>query len=417
MVVFDHYRYPDMAHDATWFHLLGVNIAHGRGFADPVAWYFGRGPHPLHLAALQALAKPAGIIAPTAQTPPLFPLALGAVSFVFGDSFYAHQVALCFVGTVTVVLIGLLGRRLGGNRVGLVSAALAALYPMLFQPDVGVMPESLYAPLIVGVLLLAYRMLERPTLGIAAALGAVIGAAALTRSEGLALLPILAVPLVLRLPDASLARRATLLGVVTAAALIGVGAWSVRSSLVFHQLVLSSNDDGSTLAGANCALTYGGSERGSWDYRCLNLSRPRFVGLDEASENTVLLQQGVSYSHGHLASVPLTVAIRLLRTWGFYDPIGQARWERAENRALPVQLLGLVMYMALLPLAVAGLVLLRRRNVWIWPLLSMIALVAIISVTGYGNGRFRIAAEPVILVAASMSVVSLRDRAHRARSG
>ena len=48
----------------------------------------------------------------------------------------------------------------------------------------------------------------------------------------------------------------------------------------------------------------------------------------------------------------------------------------------------------------------------------MIVLVAIISATGYGNGRFRIAAEPVIIVAASMSIVTLRERrAQRARLG
>ena len=146
----------------------------------------------------------------------------------------------------------------------------------------------------------------------------------------------------LGLPDASLARRTTLLAVVTAVALIGVGAWSVRSSRVFNRPVLLSNEDGSTLAGANCALTYSGSERGSWDSRCLNLSRPGFVGLDEASENTALREQGVTYARDHLADVALIVAIRILRTRGFYDPIGQARWEGAENRALPVQLLGLV---------------------------------------------------------------------------
>ena len=39
------------------------------------------------------------------------------------------------VGTVTVVLVGLLARRVAGERAGLIAAAVAAVYPLLWLAD------------------------------------------------------------------------------------------------------------------------------------------------------------------------------------------------------------------------------------------------------------------------------------------
>ena len=57
-----------------------------------------------------------------------------------------QRLVMCFVGSVTVLLIGLAGRRLGGRTVGLVAAAIAAFYPMLFQADAALMPRPYNNP-------------------------------------------------------------------------------------------------------------------------------------------------------------------------------------------------------------------------------------------------------------------------------
>ena len=62
------------------------------------------------------------------------------------------------MGAATVALIGLLARRVAGDRAGLVAAAIAAVYPPLWMLDASLRSESLYAPLIALVLLLAYRL-------------------------------------------------------------------------------------------------------------------------------------------------------------------------------------------------------------------------------------------------------------------
>ena len=61
------------------------------------------------------------------------------------------------------------------------------------------------------------------------------------------------------------------------------------------------------------------------------------------------------------------------------------------------------------PLAIAGLVLLRRRRRALWPLVATAVTVTIVAASTYGQQRFRIAAEPALLVLA-------RGRADGARA-
>src|SRR3954465_13158657 len=125
---------------------------------------------------------------PTTEKPPLYPAVLARPSWLGLDSYAAHRVVSCLLGAAAVVLIGLLGRRVGGDRIGVVAGAIAAIFPALWMLDASLRSESLYLPLIALVLLLAYE--QRVIL-----LGIARGLAALPRSEALLLVPLLLVTL------------------------------------------------------------------------------------------------------------------------------------------------------------------------------------------------------------------------------
>jgi len=61
----------------------------------------------------------------------------------------------------------------------------------------------------------------------------------------------------------------------------------------------------------------------------------------------------------------------------------------------------------LLPLAVVGVVLLVRRRVRVWPLLSTAVVVVLTTAFTYGQQRFRIAAEPSLVVLAAVSIAAV----------
>src|SRR3712207_5041624 len=84
--------------DAMVFHQVAQNLADGEGFQ-------------------QAFAP-----APTAEHPPGWEVALALANLAGGNGYLSHRLLGAAIGTVTVVLIGLLARRIAGPRVGLVAA-------------------------------------------------------------------------------------------------------------------------------------------------------------------------------------------------------------------------------------------------------------------------------------------------------
>jgi hypothetical protein len=381
--------------DAGAYHLLANNLADGRGYIRPY-----------DLALLDT-------VRPTAEYPPLFPAALSLVARLGGDSVDAQRLAMCVVGTGTVVLIGLLGRRVAGDGVGLLSAALAALYPMLFQSDATLMAETLYGFLVTAVLLLGWQACERPTPARFIALGLAIGAAALTRAEGALLVVLLVIPLAAKLRDVDARRRLGYVAAAAGAALAVVLPWTIRNYARFDTLVPVSTNLGSALDGANCPEMFEGPRTGLWRF-----STDCFEGFlqselaidDEAAVADDHREEGVRYARRNAGDVPKVMVVRWLRTFGLYDAKRQVAFESLEWRRVRWQTLGMRMYWALLPFAAVGTVALVRRRHRIWPLLSVVGLVSLTTVVTYGNQRFRIAAEPALLVLAATGMLALVRR-------
>ena len=108
--------------------------------------------------------------------------------------------------------------------------------------------------------------------------------------------------------------------------------------------------------------------------------------------------------------------MRVLRTWGLYAPGQQVSFESLEGRPRAWQLRGTFMYWVLAPFAIAGAVLLRRRRRLLWPLVATAVTVTIVAASTYGQQRFRIAAEPAILVLAAVTLVEISGSLRRRRA-
>lgn len=390
--------------DARAYHLLAGNLADGRGYIRP-----------FDLLVV-------GRVHATAEYPPLFPGVLAVVSFLGGRSVDVQRVAMCLVGTGTVVLVGLLGRRVAGAWAGLVAAALAAVYPMLFQPDAALMTETLFAFLVVATLLLTYRALDRPTVARFAALGVVVGLTTLTRPEGGLLGLALVAPAAIWCRGGGDARRRALLGVAgVGLAVLTVLPWTIRNYARFDSFVPVSNNS-FVLEGANCDLTYHGQQMGLWRSTFTLGSRPSsdpqcFPGFEidvdnfnEARVAAAHRRRGLDYAREHLGRVPAVMGVRWLRTWGLFRPHQQVQVASLEGRSQGWETAGTWMYWAMIPLAAAGFVVGRRRGHLMWPLLVPLVTVSVNTVLTYGNQRFRIAAEPTILVLAAVTLAVFAQR-------
>jgi len=324
------------------------------------------------------------------------------------------------VGSCTVAAVGFLARRLGGPSVGLVAAGIAAVHPMFFAPDGGLMSESLYLLVVTCVLLAAYRALERPSMSRWALLGLLIGAAALTRGEGLVLL-LLALPIGAALRRQPISRRLALSGVAVAMSLAVVSPWVIRNSLTFGEPVLFSTNANTVVRGANCPATYGGTMIGYWSFDCLSLGIDPLesLTLNEVQSGDRIRRAGIRYASAHKGRLVAVSAIRVLRTWGVFDPLQQARLEAPAGRTVGGEQAGWAMYAALIPLAVIGLVVVHRGPPR-WPLVGVGVVVTLQTLLTYGAQRWRATAEPVIVTCAAMTIVALvgsrRRRRHSRRA-
>jgi hypothetical protein len=104
---------------------------------------------------------------------------------------------------------------------------------------------------------------------------------------------------------------------------------------------------------------------------------------------------GFRYIEHHPARAVLVAAVRVLRTFSFWQPL---RIGNHEPRRKWFDALGLAMYYPLLVLAVFGLLALKR---WRWLLLAPVYTTLLVTAAGWGNSRFRIGADISILVLAA----------------
>ncbi len=343
---------------------------------------------------------------PTAEHPPAHTVVLAAADLLGAHSTAYQRAFLGVLGSVTVGLVGLLGRRVAGERAGLIAAGLAAVYPLLWLPDAALMSETTSTLFVAACLLAAYRLLDRPSAAAAAALGALIGLAALARGEALALLVLLVAPLARRA-----GRFAVLAGAGLAACALVLAPWTIRNAVTFDAPVLISTNSSGVFVGANCERTYYGDAIGAWVFSCYGAA----AHGNEAQRMAEYRSRGLRYAREHAGRVPVVVAARLGRLLDVYRPNQGVFFAATEGRDPRASRVGIGAFWLLAPLAVAGAVLLRRRGETLAILLAPVVLVALVAAAVYGSARLRVSAEPslVVLAAVTLDAVLRTRRAAR----
>ncbi len=358
---------------------------------------------------------------PDALHPPAWALVLTIWAWLGQHSWLAQQTLASAVGTLTVGAVGLAGRRIGGVRVGLIAAGIAALYPGLWVYERAILSETLLLLGIAVMILVAYRFWAHPSARRAAVLGLMCGVLALTRSEQILVLPVVVAPLILAVKHIGWRRRLGWLALATVCVVVVVTPWTIYNLGRFERPVLLSNNFGAAVAQGNCDTTYYGPYTGDYSPHCLHL----VPGQDQSVQNATALHEGLNYLDHHVGRLPVVLFAREGRAFGFWDPFQQvqldAEWESGITGALGTSYLPTAIWVNRLALfgfwllvvpAVGGVVVLRRRRIPVYPLLGFFAIVAVTVATTYGETRYRAAVEvPLVLLAAvglSAGLASMR---------
>lgn len=381
-------RNRTISYDEFYYEGEARNIADGHGFDLP------RGG---------TLALGAG------EHPPLTGVVLVPAAWLLDDE-VAMRFTEALAGVGVVVLVGLIARRIGGPRAGWFAAGIAAVYPNLWMNDGVLLAESITALATAAVILLTYRLIRAPTWKTAAGAGVACAVAMLSRGELALLLPLLVVPAVLTVKRLTLGAKLGLVAVTLVAATLTVAPWEAYLLSKYEEPAFLSYGEGGVVGGANCDATYSGPFIGYWIGLCAPSRGEPSVA---AARNR---RQGLDYVRDHLSRLPLVMTARVGRLWSVYRPFQMADLNESEGRPKWASLAGWGMLWPLVGLAVAGVVILRRRRVTLWPLVVPIAIVTLDAAAFYGLVRFRVPAEVSIVILAAIGLDALVTRRQRVRS-
>jgi 4-amino-4-deoxy-L-arabinose transferase-like glycosyltransferase len=331
-------------------------------------------------------------------------LVLAPVAAATGDNELAMRLEVAFMGVGVVILGALLAWELAGPRASIIAGAIAALYPNLWAYDGLLLSETFSALATAATLIFTYRLIRRLSWRSAVGAGLGCGFAMLSRSELALFVPLIALPAALTV-HGSWRRRLGMAGLIVGASAIVVAPWIGYNLSRFEKPVYLS-EGGGGLLGANCSSTYYGPYIGFWNGFCTVTNRPG----DPSVVDNRKANQAFRYMRAHLGRLPIVIAARVGRVWSVYRPAQLVDFAAANGVPKWVSWIGWGSYLILVVLAVAGIVVLRRRGATLFPLLAVAAIVTLVAAGVYGRPRFRVPAEISIVVLAAAACDGLVRR-------
>lgn len=337
--------------------------------------------------------------------PPLYGLFLAVVFEVVSTDVEVARVLQAVLSTLTCGFLFLIGRRVGGERVGLIGAAMGGIYP-LFVFFAGVlMAETLLILLAVLSLYLILEFQYQPTMRRAAAMGASLGLMALCKPVMLAWAVLLAAG-ILAWPawitaDGSAGRaQGRHVTAMIATLCLVIAPWTLRNYAITGYLVpISSN------AGINLLVGHEPEARGVYrdgaDYIGL-LHRVTGAQPDAISRERAAVREVISW----MAEAPVrTLRLGLCKLALFWSPIVPGE--------TPLRNLAAVLsYLPVVGLGAWGTWQLRRHPL-AWPVTALALSLSLVHALFFAHTRFRLPMDGLLIVPAAWSINHLFNKWRR----
>lgn len=372
--------------DALMYHTTAISVSRGEGYVPLTG-------------------------GPTARWPPGYSTLLAGVYRAVGIEPTAGELVNAAIGAVTVAaLVMVVGAALDRSIAIVAGVGLAVLPGPILWTDV-LVSETLYTAMFVAMVGLVLR--SRPTWRWALALGAMIGLGALVRGEAFTWLLL---PIVVWWPQVDLRDLLRRLVVAVAAVGVVIAPWTIRNAVVMDAFVPVATNASQTLWSGHHPGATGGQTYPPADY----LDQfPEDVRTRELESSKALRDDAIEFMLTNpvreLELVPLKI-IHLLRGDSY-----ALDWVNAGTEGRPGPLsatwrerIGVVAdagWFGLLTLTVLGGVVLGRRF-WSVPIgrlaaTSFATALVLYGFAYYGNYRYRLPYEPLMVVVSAAFVVQV----------
>lgn len=337
--------------------------------------------------------------------PPGYPTLIAIVYRIFGPHLLALRLIEVVLGTVSVAVIGFVGRRLFGVTAGLIALALAAIHPVLALLPATQFSENLLVLVLVLALAAAFSAWRERSLARWALAGVCFGLAVLVRPNAVLLLPGLAVGFAFALRR----ERRPWIGAALACAaalVLTVSPWIVRNHAVHHRWYFVAT-------GGGRQFWFGNNERASGASGSLTLPDSTMrVAMstmpDDAARERYLYGQGLRFVRTHPGRATQLYLIKLGNLFAlfpetysrtaFLNPLSRA----AQGLASVVIFLGALLALGRL-----------TRSPAMWPMVGAVISFALANAVFFTVMRYRLAFEPCLLWMAGAGWAPLFERWRR----
>jgi 4-amino-4-deoxy-L-arabinose transferase-like glycosyltransferase len=357
---------------------------------------------------------------------PILPFFLAGCYKIFGHSYIAPRILQSFVGSLTVMVMFTLARRLHGRRVALLAGLGLALFPSLVYTSGVFYVDCLFTFLIA---LTVYLLSITPPYGTFRRLavigisGIALGITVLCRPIFLAYLPFAVLFIIFRYGE-NLGRRIGYALILAAMAFVTIMPWTVRNYAMYDRLLLVSTGSGLFLWRGNNELTRGDTDDRYLDpgagevwfsrLQTLELSQRRELshkygsisgdlkGLDNIDKDRYLQKLAISFIVENPAR-SLALFFQKLQT--LYTPFTEVRPEHASIFNDIQRFAFLLIFYPTLVFGVIGVV--HGLSRWREHLPLYLAVLSISIAYGITTAaaRFRIPIEPFLVLYAAQGAV------------
>jgi len=395
---------PRFASDPEAYLLQGETIARGEGYANPLVDIenaIRRRHHETPLAA-----------EPASFYPPGYPIFVAAVTWTVwhtpipdGDLVRTIEYVQALLGALTILFVFLIARRVFDPRVGLLAAAIVAMYPNLIATTATLQFETVFIALLLATVLVLLPAATRPDEGRARLVvsGALIGAIALIHPTITVLIvAFLAVRTTMRRPWRETIRDVAIL---TVCAVLVIAPWTIRNAVRLHAFVPIATGAGPALCQSRNSEATGAIDLGVLDRQCA----PKRVASSFVSQEVAVNRYATSHAIRWVVTHPFAelqmwwrrtdLAYRI-DTSGLYAP------SLTGNARRTVTTLSNVVSLAVLALATLGAVvtLARRRHPAVIFFITATVALAAVPIILFGDPRYRVPAEPLFAVLAAAAL-------------
>jgi 4-amino-4-deoxy-L-arabinose transferase-like glycosyltransferase len=361
--------------DPLTYDQIARNLVAGRGFTGASFYY------------------PPGTEVPTAFWDALYPLFLAGIYTLFGHSIPAVRVAQAVLGAVTVAGSFVLGRQLVRPAVGLVAAAVSAVYPFFVYYAGQLLTETLFMALVVWLFVVGFKAVVERRLRWFLLLGALAGLAALCRAEVFLFGPLLALWCAWRASKFPL-RRLRLAGAAALAMLAVMLPWGLHNEAPQGPLILTT-----TKLGYNLYKYYHPTMTADQTVRTVPF--PDFGERTEPQREALLREEGLGFMRQNPPRTLWFMANKLALLFKL-TPSNEVNRQYA--------LVSVLSYGLLLPFMVAGFYLGWRRGGRFLPVLAYVLFSVATKAAVFAGIRLRMQIEPFLILLAALAVVALAER-------